>query len=77
MATTPDPIDGWAFEVEGLPGKLQWKARPEKRCNVVAWFDEHGFNVCDQEPYDGQTGFIVPLSVLDTLRRLQDGERAN
>jgi hypothetical protein len=77
MATTPDPVDGWAFEVEGLPGKLQWKARPVGDDVVVAWFDEHGFNVCDQTPYDGQTGFIVPLSVIDTLRRLQAGERAN
>lgn len=27
MATTPDPIQDWHFEVSGIPGQLLWLAR--------------------------------------------------
>jgi hypothetical protein len=69
----PDPIEGWSFEVDGLPGKLQWRARWSEE-DHVAWFDAEGFHVEDSLEYDGRQHFDVPIAVLDTLRQLQEGE---
>lgn len=44
---TPDPIQNWHFEVDGLPGQLQWRARrwePKRKWGPEGsggWYEAH------------------------------------
>lgn len=73
--TTPEPIQGWTFQVSGLPGKLQWEARWDERM-ARAWFDTEGLHVEGYGPdsYEWDVSYCIPLAVVDELRRLQEHE---
>jgi hypothetical protein len=80
MATTPDPIEGWRFTCERRTDKyadgLKWTAHGGAY-NANVWLEGERLRVEDNGgPYDAAGTYLVPLAVIDALRRLAAEEAA-